>query len=193
MKVFSKIKGTLLTYENNLKVKGITGLKLDVGCGSLPFPYANVICDLFDKDDFQREGHKLRTMGKPFIRCDVQFLPFRTGFFGFVNCSHVLEHVPNPQLALEELTRTGRIVFLETPTWLREDVFCSNPYHKWVFVVKEGKLLIRSPRNGKNLRLDRFPFFNSFEYIVNKMYPFFILKLKISNSKERQMCIEKTR
>jgi len=109
--------------------------------------------------------------------CDGQFLPFRYKIFNFLNCSHVLEHVINPRQMLQELKKIGKIIYIETPTWIREDFFCSNLYHKWVFIVREGKLCARKPKKGKNLMLDTLPFFNTFEYLINTILPIFFLKI----------------
>jgi SAM-dependent methyltransferase len=42
---------------------------------------------------------------RPDVYADAHFLPFRDRAFSFVKCSHVLEHLANPRLALKEITR----------------------------------------------------------------------------------------
>jgi SAM-dependent methyltransferase len=177
---YNIVRVSLLHSENTQKVQNTNGLILDVGSGATPFQYADILCDLYPNDSFQRRGHKLKTVNRPFVICDAQFLPFKSNAFGLVFCSHLLEHIPNPKLAFDELKRVGKVVQIETPSWFREDIFCSNPYHRWVFMVKHGKLFVRKPINGLNLKLDAFPGFNAFEYLVNKLCPLFLLSWRFS-------------
>jgi hypothetical protein len=177
--LFNVIRNHLLAYENIREIDGIRGLILDVGSGHNPFPFAHVLCDLYDQDNSQRMGYKLRTVHKPFIKCDAQHLPFRNKSFDLIHISHVLEHVSNPKLTLMELKRVGKRIHLETPTWLRETFFSGDCYHKWIIFRRKGQICVRRPIVGFNLKLDRLPFFNSFEYLMNKLFPMFILKVDI--------------
>ena len=68
-----------------------------------------------------------------FVRGDIQNLyMFSDKQFGAVYASHVLEHVDDPDRALEELRRVSENLFIITPlpifpwTWL-------HPEHKWLF------------------------------------------------------------
>lgn len=46
--------------------------------------------------------------GSPNLYADIQHLPFRDGVFDHIRCYHVLEHVPDVKLAIQELVRTSR-------------------------------------------------------------------------------------
>lgn len=67
-------------------------------------------------------------------------LPFPSKHFGAVICSHVKEHVPDPEALERELERVADRVFMVVPspiflwTWLW-------PEHRWVFI------------NGKTVKL----------------------------------------
>ena len=69
-------------------------------------------------------------------------LPFPNGFFGSVICSHVLEHVPDPDFLIQELSRVADEVFIITPqpmflgTWLA-------PGHRWVFYPDGRRIKIK--------------------------------------------------
>ena len=76
---------------------------LDVGCGNNP--QGDVNCDIVKQDT-----------STPFILCDSQHLPFRPETFTTVHSSHVIEHVNDPVLMMEELLRvSNKHVTVKTP------------------------------------------------------------------------------
>ena len=114
-------------------------MKLDVGCGS--FPSGNINCDLFITDIGHR-CEKGRTLDvkkiEYFVLCDAQYLPFRSNYFDEVYCSHVIEHVDNPLLMLNELVRVSNCsIEVITPHWLGDKFssFRTNrfKFHKSLF------------------------------------------------------------
>ena len=153
-----------------------------MGSGACPFPFAHVLTDLYVNDNSHRLGSKIKLNGTPFVCCDSHFLPFQEKVFDYVHCAHVLEHLVNPNAAFVELKRVGKIVDVITPSWIREDIFCSDPYHKWIFMKRNGRIFVRKPRKGKNFKLYKpyfFQIFTKFEYILNKISPIFIFELRI--------------
>jgi uncharacterized protein YbaR (Trm112 family) len=103
-------------------------LVLDVGSGDGPFARADILCDKYIEDTENRVGHLL--IDRPFVAGDIMALPFRDNTFAYVYCSHVLEHVEEPEKALKELMRVGRRGFIETPSEFLEKIKCS-PGHRW--------------------------------------------------------------
>jgi len=81
---------------------------LDVGCGcgyldSLLSPVKTVVSvDLFARSDGSRAG------GAPTLIADAEALPFTDSSFDTVVCTHVLEHVRQPQHAISELRRVAK-------------------------------------------------------------------------------------
>lgn len=67
-----------------------------------------------------------------FIQADVTDLSmFDNKQFGAAFCSHVIEHVDNPDDVLAELDRVADRVFILTPRWW--DIWTyMNPDHKWL-------------------------------------------------------------
>jgi 2-polyprenyl-3-methyl-5-hydroxy-6-metoxy-1,4-benzoquinol methylase len=92
---------------------------LDVGSGNVPLPLATHLADLAPHDDhYGRAGVPFKQVqGKPVYICDIENMQsFTDKEFDFVYCSHVLEHVRNPEKACRELMRIGKRGYIETPT-----------------------------------------------------------------------------
>jgi len=103
---------------------------LDFGCGIIPRGDYNL-------DIVPRKAKNfivIQSFEKP-------RLPFPDKFFASALCYHVLEHVNNPEHALNELNRVAERVFIITPnpmfwrTWLHLG-------HKWIFI---GNTYFRNP------------------------------------------------
>ena len=149
---------------------------LDVGCGHNPCKLADVVCDLFTASSKHRGKHGLETLNKPFILCDAQYLPFRNKTFRFVNCTHVLEHVANPCLVFNELKRVAFHGYIETPSWLMENIFGGSTPHKWVITKKNGKLHYQKPTRLKLKWVDLSKWGLNDKRIFPSGFVFYILK-----------------
>ncbi|HYR84152.1 MAG TPA: class I SAM-dependent methyltransferase [Terriglobia bacterium] len=104
---------------------------LDIGSGGDPFPHATVLMDQHIETTVHR-ADTLVTNGKPFLLADIHSLPFCTGSFDYVFCSHLLEHVADPIRACSEMMRVGRRGFIETPTFAKDMLFAwAAGMHKW--------------------------------------------------------------
>ena len=117
---------------------------LDIGSGHLPVPFATHLADVAPDDDgFGRAGAPLERDGRPFFECDVEHMPYEDKDFDFVYCSHVLEHVRDPERACAELMRVGRRGYIETPTrgkdlWLNSALASG---HLWAVENYRGRLV----------------------------------------------------
>lgn len=107
------------------------GRVLDVGCGvghsyTLLAPRETVGVDI---DAAVLEGQERET-----VAADMRRLPFATGSFDGAIAVHSIEHVPDPELALAEISRVlrpGAAAVLVTPnrlTFARADEII-DPYH----------------------------------------------------------------
>lgn len=125
------------------------GRVLDLGSGNAPHPWASVLCDRLPGDDAERaERAPLQRDARPFVIADGEALPFRTGAFDYVICSHVLEHARDPAALLAEVARVGRRGYIETPSPLSEALF-GWPFHRWVVFQEDGVLLLAPRREGR--------------------------------------------
>lgn len=120
---------------------------LDIGSGHLPFPFATHLADLSLEDGkVGRAGVPFKHVdGKPVYECSIEDMPFADKEFDFVYCSHVLEHVNNPEQACSEIMRVGRRGFIEAPApgkdlWLNSAQI-SN--HRWGIELKGNTLIFR--------------------------------------------------
>ena len=115
---------------------------LDVGSGSRPLHDADVLCDAFRERSIHRVDSSATVDDRPFVVCDLQHLPFTDRAFAFVHCSHVVEHMEDPRMALAELMRVSASGYVETPAPLGEVVLFGNPAHRWVVSSRKGRLLV---------------------------------------------------
>ena len=79
-------------------------LILDVGCGASPV--GDVNCDLMLIDSDLSWNHT-SDRGNNFVKATVLFLPFKSNCFRVVHCSHLLEHLDDPDAGLVELRRVS--------------------------------------------------------------------------------------
>ena len=117
------IKRTTKSFVNNLlKEKNFN--VLDIGCGYSANKYARVISDVQDLSDYYKDRNFIKISGKE--------LPFKDKEFDFVITSHVLEHVEDPKLFLDEIQRVAKSGYIEVPTKLEDNlVFENKKAHLW--------------------------------------------------------------
>jgi hypothetical protein len=116
------------------------GLVLDVGAGGCPYPRSDVSLDRLIGAQ-HRCGSAL-LVDRPVVIADAQRMPFKDKAFDFVVASHILEHMKEPHLFLEELSRVGKAGYIETPNVIFERL---DPYsiHCLEIMTLEGRLYIR--------------------------------------------------
>lgn len=94
------------------------GWVLDIGCGSSRI--VQTLPRVVATDLAIRKLRWLRAPGRPLLQADMNQLPFRSGAFGAVVCSEVIEHIPRAEVRLEELVRViapGGVLILGTPDY----------------------------------------------------------------------------
>ena len=116
-------------------------LVIDIGSGDKPFWRADVFFD--DASSFNNQ----RTTGTGVIRDLGLFVdgklpntPFKDKAFGFSYCSHLLEHVSDPDAALKEIMRISKRGYIEVPNGVLE-VMEPFPSHLWIIYVMDNKLV----------------------------------------------------
>lgn len=106
---------------------------LDVGCGRIPI--GDVNCDLMIQDS-SREWDLDASNYKNFVKADVRALPFRSGVFDVVHCSHLIEHLEDPWEGINELRRvcSGRVAVIVPFSLFRilDPVIHNFDYSAWL-------------------------------------------------------------
>lgn len=119
---------------------------VDVGCGHMPNMRANVLADKFIADDAERQ-QPIGLDERPFVVCDALHLPFKDGSVDYVICSHLAEHVEEPEALFAELTRVAAAGYVECPGRVRE-MLHGWEFHRWYVEVEGGRLVFEEkPRS----------------------------------------------
>lgn len=126
---------------------------LDIGSGNVPFPLATHLADITIEDNtYGRAGVPFKFLeNKPVYEINIEDMPFEDNEFDFVYCSHVLEHVDNPEKACKELMRVGKRGYIETPSYHKDLIFntaeVSN--HKWKVSFSNNTLEFNNYENDE--------------------------------------------
>ena len=95
-----------------------SALVLDVGSGGNPHPRSDVLLDRLTGSE-HRSGIPM-LIDRFAIIADATKLPLKDKSFDFIIASHILEHMPNPAVFLQELQRVGKAGYIETPNFMCE-------------------------------------------------------------------------
>lgn len=153
-----------------------TDLVLEIGSGNNPNPRSNVLCDLFVSDNSQRAGGFNIAIDRPFVVADCYKLPFKNKSFDYVICSHLLEHLNEPEKFIKEMIRVGKRGYIEIPNIYGERLFGWN-FHLWYCELKKGILVLTRKKTGERfggffhkLIAEKIWFRRFFEEHENKFY-----------------------
>jgi len=118
------------------------GIILDLASGHNPFPKATILSDRFLEITCHRREEIVLDQ-RPFLILNIHHLPFKSKSIDYIYCSHVIEHVDNPELACCELMRVGKAGYIEAPTLMKDALFswAKDMNHKWHIVQFENRLI----------------------------------------------------
>jgi SAM-dependent methyltransferase len=126
-----KIVATIVAFANSPH-ESQTCKILEFGCGNgFQLPYLARLGKVFGTDIYT-SNEILATSSPAFCESDILMLPFANSTFDIIFSNHVVEHLPDPQGAFEELTRVA------TPDCLF--VF-SVPTNLWLTLALPAKYL----------------------------------------------------
>jgi ubiquinone/menaquinone biosynthesis C-methylase UbiE len=145
-----------------LKIKP-TDRVLDIGGSMMQHREIKIdtLADIIRPEEAPYGSSKL--LAKKFVKVDITRgkLPFKDNEFDVVLCTHVLEDLPSPFLAMDEISRVAKRGLIVTPSMGIDMKFSPIDYtdwltgarrvpgeahHKWFF-VKEGDSLKVIPKN----------------------------------------------
>lgn len=143
-----------------------TGLVLEVGSGDNPHPRADILVDRFISDNTERSGDLV--LDRPLVVADAHHLPFCDKAFAYIICSHILEHMDEPPLFVQELARIGHAGYIGSPSEIAERLFHWS-FHRWYVNLLDDGTLVMHPKEPAE------PFGELFDYLYeyNPMYYFF--------------------
>lgn len=114
---------------------------VDLGSGDKPFWRADVFLDKLALGNEQRFSSSdiIKDLGL-FVDGDITKTPFKDKAFDFSFCSHVLEHIERPDLAIKEILRISDRGFIEVPDGMIEMM---APYqsHLWFVFFNNNQLI----------------------------------------------------
>ena len=142
-----------------------TGLVLEIGSGDNPNVRSDVLCDRYITDDTERGGHIV--IDRPFVVADAHHLPFKEGAFSYTICSHILEHMDDPQQFANELQRISAAGYIQSPSEIAERLFHWS-FHRWYVNLVDDTLVLHPKEPAE-------PFGELFDYLYeyNPAYYFF--------------------
>lgn len=168
-------------FKRKIFIKNIgeKDIVLDVGSGDKPFWRADVIVDKYINDNQQRHsGSIIYDSNKLFMNADVENLPFKDKVFDFVFCSHLLEHVENPDKAISELTRVAKKGYIEVPNAILE-LLQPFPPHLWFCMYDNNTLIFKQKEKKNELLINNIGEFG--KYIYNNNIFQYLLTRHINN------------
>jgi len=118
---------------------------LDIGPGKYPLQIATHYLDV-------SQNHLNNAPAGEKINSDIQGkTPFPDKYFDYVFCSHVLEHLDDPEAALKEISRIGKCGVIAVPSAFKEFLFLDEEEdHKWwIFPAEKTGGPIRFMRKTK--------------------------------------------
>ena len=147
-------------------------LVIDIGSGDKPFWRADVLLDNLTLGNSQRiSGMSTVTSMGIFVNGDITNTKFKDKVFDFSYCTHLLEHVENPEAAIKEIMRISKAGYLEVPNGLIE---CIRPFisHLWFIFYFDNQLVFyRKSKNMHNI-LDKNG--KNYWYMLESMHDPFI-------------------
>jgi predicted SAM-dependent methyltransferase len=102
LNIIYKICEDLISSDKKKKI-------IEIGPGNCPFKYANLFI-----------GHNEKINNYIDIDIDKEKLPFPDNYIDFIYCRHVIEDIVDPEFALNEIFRTCKNGYIETPSPLIE-------------------------------------------------------------------------
>jgi len=111
---------------------------LDIGSGHAAAPISHILTDYYP--DQSRHRARPAIEDRPLVICSVDFMPFKAKAFDLSMCTHVLEHIPNPLVAVDEIVRVSSKGYIETPSYGKDVLIGTGGQHVWQVVNSGGYL-----------------------------------------------------
>lgn len=113
---------------------------LDIGSGSNPTKRANVLLEKFVHSNEHRRGNFKIYPHQFLVEGDGESMPFKDREFDYSICSHVLEHVDDPEKFIKEIMRVSKKGYVEVPSLIGE-FLAPKKSHKWAVLNINNRLV----------------------------------------------------
>lgn len=151
---------------------------LDIGCGILEMPYYMKIAKDVDFTGVDPLGADIEREFK-FVKAIGELLPFKDDSFDGVSFATTLDHLQNPEYAIEEAYRvTRKYIFIwnsikrndeKYKTWLKKDKpALYDKYHLWAFTNETMRKLLNKFTIEKAIKIHANKNIREFIYIGKK-------------------------
>lgn len=128
-------------FKNKIINISTTDLVLEIGPGATPHPRSDIFLEKkYDSEEelIAQSGHVgLLQTDKKIVYYNGDVFPFEDKKFDYVICSHVLEHVINPEVFISEIIRVGKKGYLEFPTIYYEYLYNFPEHHNFLLYKEE--------------------------------------------------------
>jgi len=147
---------------------------IDLGSGDKPFWRGDIFLDKLAHES--QDIHRITKQGViknvgSFIDADITNIPIKNKYFDFSFCSHVLEHLEEPQKALNEIQRISKAGYIEVPDGIVETIEPRRS-HFWFIFLNNNKLVFI--RKSKTMQEILYPHGRKHIYLFKKMKEPFI-------------------
>lgn len=115
---------------------------IDVGCGANPLGRANLLVERFIGCSAERGLKLTPLLDRPAIMSDASKLPFKDNGVDFLVSRHMIEHLEEPEIVMEEFSRVAKRGMLQCPRTLWEKIRGFD-VHRWFINVEDGVLVFR--------------------------------------------------
>jgi len=145
-------------FEEKLKSIEEKDTVLEIGPGSSPHSRSNAFLELeqSESDRLKQRGHVVEDPefgDRPVFFYDGKNFPFKDNEFDYVICSHVLEHVENPEQFLTEIFRVGGGKgYIEYPLVTYEFLYNFQVHLNFIKFIEGGNTLVYLPKDESNLK-----------------------------------------
>lgn len=122
---------------------------LEIGPGYNPSVRSDILLEKFISDISERRYVAYIPRDRKFVVGDACFLPFVNNAVDYIICKHVIEHLDDPALMLEEFKRVSKKGFISAPCASWESMSAGS-YHKWFISCKKNTLILERKRRRKD-------------------------------------------
>ena len=140
-----------LNYLQNLKNNSTSKLRvLDVGGWHNQWA-SNFVTDVIDIQEVKGPKFYLGNINMPYVWQEIVEEVELNGLFDFCICTHTLEDIANPRLAIEIMPQIAKEGYIAIPSKYTELKFNQHGFrgsihHRWIFNIQKNNSIVAYPK-----------------------------------------------